>query len=126
MSQRRATMKNVKDETKNNLKYIAFLSYYLISPNIIVEDATLANTYNLYPDLETKFKEVFSNLTIKQRFDFIKNLLNGRSINQIKKNASAESIKPIAQKNKEYKEVLPSKNITFDYALLKLTEKVKA
>jgi hypothetical protein len=84
MSQRRATMKNVKDETKNNLKYIAFLSYYLISPNIIVEDATLANTYNLYPDLETKFKEVFSNLTIKQRFDFIKNLLNGRSINQIK------------------------------------------
>ena len=85
MSQRRATMKNVKDETKNNLKYIAFLSYYLISPNIIVEDATLANTYNLYPDLETKFKEVFSNLTIKQRFDFIKNLLNGRSINQIKK-----------------------------------------
>jgi hypothetical protein len=85
LSQRRMVMKNVNNETKNNLKYIAFLSYYLISPNIVVEDPALSDTYNLYPDLETKFKEVFNNLSIKQRLDFIKNLLNGQKLNQIKK-----------------------------------------
>ena len=84
LSERRMVMKNVNNETKNNLKYIAFLSYYLISPNIVVEDPALSDTYNLYPDLETKFKEIFNNLSIKQRLDFIKNLLNGQKLKQIK------------------------------------------
>jgi predicted transport protein len=49
----------------------------------------------------TNFKDIGIELYEVKQFD--SNLI---SINQIKKNASAESIKPIAQKNKEYKEVL--------------------
>lgn len=49
----------------------------------------------------TNFKDIGIELYEVKQFD--NNLI---SINQIKKNASAESIKPIANKNKEYKEVL--------------------
>lgn len=74
---------DMPDETKLNLKYVAFLSYYAISPLIAVEDPTLENTYILYPDLETSFKMSFANLSVKQRYEFIKSIFNGRSFKQI-------------------------------------------
>ncbi len=71
------------DEIKSNLKYVAFLSYYAISPLIAVEDPTLEDIYRLYPDLETQFKTSFANLTIKERYEFIKSIFNGRSFKQV-------------------------------------------
>jgi hypothetical protein len=66
-----------------NLKYLAFLSYYMISPLIAVEDPTLETTFKSYPDLETSFKMNFANLSIKQRYEFIKTVFNGRSFKEI-------------------------------------------
>ena len=74
---------DMPDEIKVNLRYVAFLSYYAISPLIAVEDPTIEDTYRLYPDLEASFKMNFSNLSIKQRYEFIKSIFNGRSFKQI-------------------------------------------
>ena len=74
---------NMPEEVADNLKYFAFLSYYMISPLIAVEDPTLELTFKLYPDLETSFKMNFVNLSIKQRYEFIKSIFDGRSFKQL-------------------------------------------
>ncbi len=74
---------NVSSLTKENLAYIAFLTYYAISPIINVEDPSLENTYKQYPDLEANFKSRFSMMSIAQRYEFIKTVLNGRSFEKI-------------------------------------------
>jgi hypothetical protein len=93
LSKPRINPEEVSGEVINNLKYIAFLTYYMISPLIIVEDPTLESTFKLYPDIETSFRTRFLNLSFAQRYEFIKSVLNGRSFKQV--NEAIEQGKPI-------------------------------
>ena len=95
LSKPRINPEEVSGEVINNLKYIAFLTYYMISPLIVVEDPTLETTFKLYPDIETSFRTRFLNLSIAQRYEFIKSVLNGRSFKQV--NEDIEQGKPIFQ-----------------------------
>ena len=71
------------EATKNNLKYIAFLTYYVISPIINVEDPELEYTFKNYPDIPTKFKNDFLNLTVKDRYKFASSIISRRKFKTI-------------------------------------------
>jgi hypothetical protein len=72
---------STSEATKNNLKYIAFLTYYVISPIINVEDPEY--TFKNYPDVPTKFKNDFLNLTVKDRYKFASSIISRRKFKTI-------------------------------------------
>ena len=71
------------ETSKDSLKYIAFLTYYVISPLINVEDPTLEFTFKQYPDIPAKFKNDFLNLTVKDRYKFASSIINRRKFKTI-------------------------------------------
>lgn len=71
------------NDTKENLKYFAFLTYYAISPLITVEEPTLEFVLRNYPDITIKFKTDFLNLPVKDRFKFISSIIGGRKFKTI-------------------------------------------
>ena len=70
-------------DTKENLKYFAFLTYYAISPLITVEEPTLEFVLRNYPDITVKFRTDFLNLPVKDRFKFISSIIGGRKFKTI-------------------------------------------
>ena len=68
---------------ESNLKYLAFLTYYVISPLINVEDPSLEYTFKSYPDISAKFKTDFINLTLKDRYKFASSIIQGRKFRTI-------------------------------------------
>lgn len=77
----RAVSSSSDEGTKDNLKYIAFLTYYVISPLINVEG--LEYTFKQYPDIPAKFKNDFINLTVKDRYKFASSIINRRKFKTI-------------------------------------------
>lgn len=71
------------NDTKENLKYFAFLTYYAISPLITVEEPTLEFVLRNYPDITVKFRTDFLNLPVKDRFKFISSIIGGRKFKTI-------------------------------------------
>ncbi len=70
-------------DTKENLKYFAFLTYYALSPIITVEEPTLEFVLRNYPDIPTKFRIDFLNVPVKDRYKFISSIINGRKFKTI-------------------------------------------
>jgi hypothetical protein len=119
------------DEIKVNLKYVALLSYYATSPLIAVEDPTLEDTYRLYPDLEASFRMNFANLSVKQRYEFIKSIFKGRSFKQINEliekgeplNPSESGIeRSIVVSLSNFKQTTPNVDDEIDYNLMYYVE----
>ena len=77
----RPSVAQSSETSKDNLKYIAFLTYYVISPLINVED--LEYTFKQYPDIPAKFKNDFLNLTVKDRYKFASSIINRRKFKTI-------------------------------------------
>ncbi len=77
----RPSVASSSETSNNNLKYIAFLTYYVISPLINVED--LEYTFKQYPDIPAKFKNDFINLTVKDRYKFASSIINRRKFKTI-------------------------------------------
>ncbi len=77
----RPSVASSSETSKDNLKYIAFLTYYVISPLINVED--LEYTFKQYPDIPAKFKNDFLNLTVKDRYKFASSIINRRKFKTI-------------------------------------------
>ena len=71
------------ETSTDSLKYIAFITYYVISPLINVEDPTLEFTFKQYPDIPAKFKNDFLNLTVKDRYKFASSIINRRKFKTI-------------------------------------------
>ncbi len=79
----RPSVAQSSETSKDSLKYIAFLTYYVISPLINVEDPNLEYTFKQYPDIPAKFKNDFLNLTVKDRYKFASSIINRRKFKTI-------------------------------------------
>lgn len=77
----RSSVAQSSETSNDNLKYIAFLTYYVISPLINVEG--LEYTFKQYPDIPAKFKNDFINLTVKDRYKFASSIINSRKFKTI-------------------------------------------
>ena len=79
----RPSVAQSSETSKDSLKYIAFLTYYVISPLINVEDPNFEYTFKQYPDIPAKFKNDFLNLTVKDRYRFASSIINRRKFKTI-------------------------------------------